>query len=309
MNKNLCLNSQNHENVVLCLTIMSIVLISVFACIFTVLGGFFALKFKDKLHLIIGFSAGAILGVAFFDLIPESIDLAGESYGVSHVVSLVAFGYLLYLLVDRFVISHNHKTGEYCECEEGSELDESGSEGCDDDGCCCGHDHDDVEGDIIDEEEIVVAGIENRSVYEKRKGNLGALSLSVHSFMDGISIGVAFQVSQAVGIIVTIAVLIHDFSDGLNTVNMILKNNGKRKDALKWLAIDAIAPVLGVLSTLFFTIPKTTLGLILAMFAGFFIYIASSNMIPESHHEHSTRWTTIMTVLGMIVMYIAISLA
>jgi ZIP family zinc transporter len=54
-----------------------IILISIAAFIFTILGGLFALKFKDKLHLILGFSAGAVIGVAFFDLLPESIELAG----------------------------------------------------------------------------------------------------------------------------------------------------------------------------------------------------------------------------------------
>jgi ZIP family zinc transporter len=269
---------------------MSIILISICAFIFTVLGGLFALKFKDKLHLIIGFSAGAILGVAFFDLIPEAIELAGDSFEINQIVSLVAVGFLLYMLVDRFVISHSHKTGEYCECDH-----EHTHEHYDNHEHEHGYEH--PHGEIPKDNK------------HTKKGSLGALSLSVHSFLDGISIGIAFQVSSAVGIIVTTAVLIHDFSDGLNTVNMILKNNGERKQALKWLAIDAIAPVLGVISTLFFTIPKTTLGLILAMFAGFFIYIASSNMIPESHHEHSTKWTTLMTVLGMAVLYIAITLA
>lgn len=264
---------------------MSIIFISILTCIFTFLGGFFALKYKDKLHLIIGFGAGAILGVAFFDLIPEAIELAGDSFETKYIVSLTAFGFLLYMLVDRFIISHNHKSGEYCECED----DEDADEDCE----CCG-DHEQTH---------------KPEHNQKRKGILGAASLSVHSFLDGFSIGIAFQVSQTVGIIVAVAVLIHDFADGLNTVNMILKNNGERKLALKWLAIDAIAPVLGVISTLFFTIPKTALGLILAVFAGFFIYIASSNMIPESHHSHSTRWTTVMTILGAVVLYFAITLA
>ena len=280
---------------------MSIIFISLLTCIFTFLGGLFALKYKDKLHLIIGFSAGAILGVAFFDLIPEAIDLAGDSFGTKHIVSLVAFGFLLYMLVDRFVISHHHKNGEYCECEEDKE----------------GHDHNNVQSHehehVHDNEhahshEVMIQN-QSQDEDQKRRGILGATSLSVHSFLDGLSIGIAFQVSSAVGIIVAVAVLIHDFSDGLNTVNMILKNNGERKQALKWLAIDAIAPVLGVVATLFFTIPKTALGLILAMFAGFFIYIASSNMIPESHHAHSTKWTTFMTILGAFVLYVAITLA
>ena len=41
----------------------------------TFLGGMFALRFKDKLHLILGFSAGAVIGVAFFDLLPEALNL------------------------------------------------------------------------------------------------------------------------------------------------------------------------------------------------------------------------------------------
>ena len=270
---------------------MSIILISVLACGFTFLGGLFALKYKDKLHLIFGFTAGAILGVAFFDLIPEAIELAGDSFDPKSILSVVAFGFLLYMLVDRFVSSHNHRTGEYCECEV-EEVE--GEEDCE----CCSHD---------DHEEIHSHDHEFEG--QKRKGILGASSLSIHSFLDGLSIGIAFQVSESVGIIVAVAVLIHDFSDGLNTVNMILKNSGERKQALKWLAIDAVAPVLGVISTLFFTLPKTALGLILAMFAGFFLYLASSNMIPESHHSHSTKWTTVMTVLGAFVMYVAITLA
>ena len=36
------------------------------------LAGAFALRFKDRLHLIMGFSAGALIAVAFFDLLPEA---------------------------------------------------------------------------------------------------------------------------------------------------------------------------------------------------------------------------------------------
>jgi zinc transporter ZupT len=51
-------------------------IISIATFVFTFLGGLFALRFKDKLHLILGFSAGAVIGVAFFDLIPEALTLA-----------------------------------------------------------------------------------------------------------------------------------------------------------------------------------------------------------------------------------------
>jgi ZIP family zinc transporter len=141
------------------------------------------------------------------------------------------------------------------------------------------------------------------------RGAFGAGSLAVHSFIDGIGIGLAFQVSTAVGIIVAAAVLMHDFSDGMNTVGMVLKNKGARSRAFVWLLVDATAPVLGVISTLFFSVSEATLGLLLALFAGFFLYIGASDLLPESHHAHPVRFTTIATVVGVLTLYIVIRLA
>ncbi|PIX30107.1 hypothetical protein COZ63_01525 [Candidatus Berkelbacteria bacterium CG_4_8_14_3_um_filter_42_13] len=72
---------------------------------------------------------------------------------------------------------------------------------------------------------------------------------------------------------------------------------------------DALAPAVGVTATLFFTVSESTLGVILAIFCGFFFYIGASDLIPESHHAHPTIWTTIMTISGILVLYIAIHLA
>ena len=91
------------------------VLISLFTVVSTLLGGLFALKLKDKLHLILGFSAGAILGVAFFDLLPESINLASQSFSSSVITSFIALGFVLFMLMDRYFLIH--KTCEDCEHE------------------------------------------------------------------------------------------------------------------------------------------------------------------------------------------------
>jgi zinc transporter ZupT len=237
-----------------------IISISIAAFIFTLLGGLFALKFKDKLHLILGFSAGAVIGVAFFDLIPESIEL-GSLYDVSTILAITAIGFIIYMILDRFIILHSH--------------------------------HDENE-------------VEHRT---HSRGKLGAGSLSTHSFLDGIAIGLAFQVSSAVGAIVAIAVLVHDFSDGINTVNMILKNGGDKKLAMKWLFIDALAPVAGILFSSLFTLSSSALGVILALFSGFFLYIGASDLLPESHHSHPTVWTTVLTILGMALIYFAVKFA
>ncbi|MES2060057.1 MAG: ZIP family metal transporter [Patescibacteria group bacterium] len=238
---------------------LAIIAIAAFAS--TLFGGLFALRFRDKLHLVLGFSAGAVIGVAFFDLMPEAIDIGSSVYSIATMTSIVAFGFVVFMILDRFFVLHSHHN-----CDE--------------------HEH----------------GMEKR-------GFLGAGSLSFHSFLDGVAIGLAFQVSAAVGAIVAIAVLVHDFSDGINTVNMVLKNNGEKKQAMKWLLTDALAPVVGVLSTLFFTLPESALGIVLAIFSGFFLYIGASDLLPESHHTHPTAWTTFATVLGVAVLYTAIKLA
>ena len=235
-----------------------IVFITIATFLSTLVGGFFALHLKDRLHLILGFSAGAILAVAFFDLLPEALKLAGSVYSVTTILSIVVVGFTSYLIFDRLALLHDH-----AEDAENHHL----------------------------------------------RGDIGAGSLSLHSFLDGMGIGLAFQISNAVGIVVAAAVLTHDFSDGINTVNFILKNKGERMRAIRWLFIDALAPVLGILSTLFFVLSEETLGLLLALFSGFFLYIGASDLIPESYHAHPTRWTTVMTVVGIVTLYVIIKLS
>ena len=236
-----------------------VIIIALATFVATLLGGSFALKYKDKLHLILGFSAGAVIAVAFFDLMPEALNLGSGSFGIATMTSIVALGFAGYLVLDRLIILH-HDT------EENGEA-------------------------------------------SVRRGRLGAGSLSIHSFLDGAAIGLAFQVSAAVGAIVATAVLVHDFSDGINTVNLVLKNAGSKTQAMRWLIVDALAPVVGVVSTLFFQLPEAALGVILAIFSGFFLYIGASDLLPESHHQHSTLWTTMMTLLGMFTLFVAIRIA
>jgi ZIP family zinc transporter len=238
---------------------MLLTFIAIGAFFATFVGGMLALRFKDKLHLVLGFSAGALMGVAFFDLLPESIELARSTFSIGTVTSFVALGFIVYMIIDRFVSPHHHND-EHCE-------------------------------------------------NENHRGKLGAGSLSFHSLLDGLAVGLAFQVSTSVGIIVTVAVLVHDFSDGINTVGLILKNGGEKATAYKWLFVDALAPVLGIIISTFFTLSETVLGIVLALFCGFFFYLGASDLLPESHHRHPTVWTTFATVLGVLIMYIAISIA
>jgi zinc transporter ZupT len=224
----------------------------------TCVGGLFALYLRDRLHLILGFSGGALLGVVLFDLIPEAISLAGARFGVPATMAVLALGFLAYTVLDRAIVLH---------------------------------------------------GNQNLSTERtQRRGVLGAGSLCVHSYLDGFSIGLAFKVSAAVGSVVAIAVLVHDFSDGVNTVGLILKNRGTDRIAFRWLIVDAVAPIVGAISTLLLVLEGSMLGLALAAFGGFFLYIGASDLVPESYHQHPTGLTTALTILGALTMLVAVRL-
>lgn len=242
------------------------ILFGLAAVLATFLGGLFALKKQDRLHLILGFSAGAVIGVAFFDLLPEAFDLTNSFYSSKTVSALVAAGFLLFMFLNRFVEIHPHSHDE--------DLPESQ------------HHH-----------------------LSSKSGNIGAGTLSIHSFLDGLGIGLAFQISSSVGLVVAIAVLAHDFSDGINTVSYILKHQGEKREALKWLTADALAPLLGVITASFMTLPSKELGLVLAIFCGFFLYIGASDLLPESQHLHPKLETSLMTILGAFLIYLVTYLA
>src|ERR1051325_6430765 len=195
------------------------------AFVATMLGGTFALVRRDRLHLILGFSAGAVLGVALFDLLPEAFDLAGKSYATATVTLFVAVGFFSFMFLNRALLLHPEDQDE--------------------------------------------------EAAPRRRGALGAASLSLHSFLDGVGIGLAFKVSTAVGAVVAAAVLAHDFSDGINTVTVVLRNRGRRILAFRWLLVDATAPLLGVAVTFLVSVGDTTLGLVLAVFCGFFLYLGA----------------------------------
>jgi ZIP family zinc transporter len=232
----------------------------------TLLGGGFALRYRDQLHLILGFSSGAVLGVALFDLLPEAIDLTSPRYSTQTVALLIAGGFFAFMFLSRVLLLH----------PEGSEDDDAH-----------GHAHGHAHG----------------------AGALGAASLSLHSFLDGVGIGLAFKVSPAVGAIVAAAVLALDFSDGINTVTMILRNRGHGILAFRWLLADAIAPLLGVGVTFFFTLSDVTLGLVLAVFCGFFVYLGASDLLPESHHRHPKLLTGVMNIAGAATIWLIVRLA
>jgi zinc transporter ZupT len=242
---------------------MDAVLFSLLTFVSTAAGGAVALRVRDRLHLLLGFSAGAVLGVVFFDVLPQLIERARiDSVDLSRAMLVVVAGFLSFFFLERLTALHGGRDHEHqAHREHGVEL-----------------------------------------------GVLGAAGLSVHSFLDGVAIGAGFKTSVALGLLIGIGVLAHDFSDGLNTVTVVLAHGNTMTRAVRWLLIDAAAPILGALSVVVVPLPRHTLPYLLAFFVGFFLYIGSSDLLPEAR-EHDSPWVAGAAVAGLAFVYGATLLA
>jgi ZIP family zinc transporter len=135
-----------------------------------------------------------------------------------------------------------------------------------------------------------------------RVGTMGALGLSAHSFIDGLAVGLAFGADTSTGVLVLVAVLSHDFADGLNTVSFVLSQSRDRRQAIRWLATDAVAPLVGATVGTLVNVSDATLGHLLAFYAGFFLYMGATDLLPEAH-EHASWGRVGLTLLGFVAIF------
>ena len=225
----------------------------------TTAGGFLAIKSKDRLHLVLGLSAGLLLGLVAFDLLPEVFELGTQEIFHAPAVSVALIaGFLLLHFYEQLFGSHEPAESDY------------------------GHDH---------KHSSNIAGA------------LGALAMGGHVFLDGLALGVAFKVSSDLGIAVFIALLVHAFSDGLNTVSFLVKSGKWGRKGIWLLGVDAIARVSGAALGTTLVLGDNLIAIYLAIFSGIVIYLATSHILPEAHSRHSSKLTILATILGVFVMW------
>ena len=150
----------------------------------------------------------------------------------------------------------------------------------------------------------ICSGRKCRNIRHPKAGLYGASELSIHSFIDGFSIGLAFQLNIHTGIIVAMAVIAHDFSDGINTVTVMLNAGNTLKSSIKMLLLDAIAPLFGVILALFLKLPTIYLALFLPFFAGGFLYLGSSDLLPKAHEKNPPLISLLVTLSGFLLIFI-----
>ncbi len=234
---------------------MSGFLLTIFASFGALIGGFVAFKGRKRLNLALGFTAGLILGLVAFELLPEIFSSAQVS-SLDFKWPMIAFvgGFLSIHIFEKAILIHGEQENRYGP-----------------------HSHPVV-------------------------GKISAIALCGHSFLDGISIGLAFQVNTTVGTAVAIAVIGHRFADGFNTTNVMLSHKNEQKSARNMLLIASLMPLLGWLATYFFSPSESFLTIYLGFFAGFLTYIGAGDILPQAHSKNSSAGTIAATIAGVLFM-------
>ena len=147
------------------------------------------------------------------------------------------------------------------------------------------------------------AELDHGDAAHRHVGVIGASGMSLHSFLDGVALAAGLAVGGGLGLVIAVVVIVHRFSDGISVVSMLMASRTPIREAYKWVAIVAVAPVLGVLLGLVVTIPDNVLGVMLAVFAGFFLYVGAAELLPEAHRSNRSRWLVVGTLAGVVAIY------
>lgn len=241
------------------MTIFIMIVSIIIGSAISLLGGAALLRFKKRrqaaILLTMPFGAGALLAAAFFDLLPESFELADPSIILMYCLA----GFIVFFLFERLAgwFHHHHEHGE------------------------------------IDE---------NKNVHQRRMIILGDM---MHNAIDGIAIGAAFLVSIPTGIITTLAVSAHEIPKELGTFAMLLSKGWTGRKVVLANIATALATIL--LALFVYVIGQDIdmfIAPLLALTAGFFIYVAASDIIPDIHEQTRKVGTiqAVMLVAGVLVV-------
>jgi zinc and cadmium transporter len=245
------------------MTAFYMILAIIIGSVISLAGGALLLRFKKRrqaaLLLTMPFGAGALLAAAFFDLLPESFDLADSRTMLLYCLGGFTFFFVLERCASWF---HHH------------------------------HEHD-------------------KHGHNARQRWLIILGDMTHNAIDGVAIGAAFLVSIPLGVITALAVSAHEIPKELGTFALLLDRGWKDKTVVLANIATAIATI--VAAVVVFSLGKDISELVaplLALTAGFFIYVAASDIIPDIH-EQSQKVGTIqaaMLVIGVILVGFVITL-
>ncbi|MDR1401261.1 MAG: ZIP family metal transporter [Endomicrobium sp.] len=218
----------------------------------TMVGAILVLTFhkwsEKNSFLIINFSAGVMLTLAFTHLIPESLSINANS---TRIMIYVLLGFLSMFFLQFVILFHP----------------------CYNDKC------------------------------SKHVGITSIMGFSLHSISDGLIIAVGFETNTSIGILTTLAILLHKLPEGITVSGILLHNGTSKKKVFNFSFLTACFTPIGTFLGMFLfkNISTTVLSALLSISAGTFIFLSASDLIPETH-KCKNRLTSLMLFAGVIII-------
>lgn len=238
--------------------LISVILVSLIALI-----GIFTLGLNrtllDRILLIlVAFGAGAILGGAMFDLVPESLELGGEG-----AFLYITGGIVIFFIIDKFMHWHHHHH-------------------------LLKHDH-------------------THESDGKPFAYLNLMAEGIHNFLDGVIIAAAYMASFELGVVATIAIVVHEIPQEIGDFGILVHGGFSVRKALFYNFLVALTAILGAV-VMFLAAPliPDLIPSMISIAAGGFLYISLASLIPELHHETRTGKIILQVlffVLGITILW------
>jgi zinc and cadmium transporter len=216
------------------------------------LAGFVAFRVKASwVPTLVSYAVGALLGVAFLDLLPH---IFHEARNPERAAAFVLAGILVFFVLEKLLLwrhHHHHSDEEQHEAEE--EMRHTG------------HDH-------------------------GRSGWMIVFGDAFHNFTDGVIIAGAFLADVKLGVVTSLAIIAHEIPQEIGDFLVLLHSGFGRTKALFWNAVSGLSAVLGGLIAYFaLSAVSDWLPEILAFAAASMIYVAVADLIPGLHRRTAFR--------------------
>ncbi|RJO62303.1 ZIP family metal transporter [candidate division WS5 bacterium] len=139
---------------------------------------------------------------------------------------------------------------------------------------------------------------------DKSKGIVGMWGILLHSLIDGVLIGIGFEVDFTLGLITALAVLVHKIPDGLSVATIMLHSGFSKKDTSRNSTFVALATPIGAILAYFLlrNVSNDFIGSALGFSAGTFLYISASDLIPETH-ENVNWFNGVFVIFGIVAIF------
>lgn len=212
--------------------------------------------FKNILLLLVGLSAGAMMGGAFFHLLPEAVERIS---GILPFV-LVLGGFIIFFLVEKILHWHH--------CHNG---------------VCSVHTF----------------------------GYMNVIGDGIHNFIDGLIVAAAFLVDINLGLVTVLAIALHEIPQEISDFGVLVYSGFGKIKSLVLNYISASTVIIGGLTGYFLGGDTDFIKYILPFAAGGFIYIASSDLLPEiKKEEKMSKFLPSFTlfIIGLLLMYLLLFL-